>query len=1251
MRNVSKEMGKQSDKYLLHTNVVILTLLLSLNVLCSNSFAYCVNKDQTDKEIKWRYARATFKINTTGGPSSSLSAIKEAMQTWTNVKTSCFAFVDSGTTTSTAYGINDGQNIISFGYLDDSDTLAQNTFWYDPSTGRLLDSDIRFNTGYGITWSCDCSSYSTYDVQDIGTHELGHSLSLCDLYDSYDSEKTMYGYGITGEFKKISLDQDDIDGIAYLYPCGADNCINSCLNCEITVISPKVGESWGTGTTQTIIWDTGYGIGTDVKIELYKGECPFRTIVSSTSNNGSYSWSIDSSLPDSSNYRIKITSTAHLTCNDYSSNFSLNKPDLYDRGEIYRSFSPQTICGGDSLEVNTDIMNGGGVASGTFKVKFYVSSDTNIDLSDFYIGEQNMPTISAGQGADCDWYGIFPSEIPAGTYYVGWIIDAENDVKEKDESNNKAYKTGYQLTVASSPHRPGSIDYPSSDCDGSFTVSWSPISGTNDYTLQRATNSSFTDAITVYTGPETSWNQAGLTDGIYYYRVRDSSSGDICGWRNGPAMVIGVPATPGNPSPSVGEAGVSPDTKLDWDDTPGAIAYDVYFGTSSPPSSVGNVHVSNYDPGTMDSYTTYYWKIVAKNDCGETPSEGEWNFTTDDLESCLIVPDNYPTIQGAIGAASDGCVIIVRDGTYTENIDFMGKAITIRSRNGPDKTIIDGGGNGSVVVFRSGEGLGSILEGFSLINGSGTDQWGDDILHGGGVFADKNASFSLNNCVITQNTTLYYGGGIYTEGGAAVITNCTISNNQSTDAYGAGGGVFFFASPAILANCLISDNTAAYGGGIYSYLSNPSIDACRVTGNSASEDGGGICCDNTSPVISNSLISGNKSSGLDNGGGAIYLGSSSPVMINSTVVGNLTSGIGGGIHSKTDSALTIVNSIFWGNMAGATFNEVYFDQSSSIDTTYSDIQGGNPDNPGQPYPGTGNIVADPLFIDLRPATEAPTSNGDYHLLTNSPCIDSGTNLQAPSNDIDNDPRPWDGDGDENAECDMGFDEYACTPGETQSCDTGLDGICQIGTRRCSAAEHWSGCLQDNQPAPEICDGKDNDCNGAIDDSEDCTIISIDLNEGWNLISLYRQPTDTAITGVLAPVSDNCNSVWEFNGGWRAYYPAFPGYSDLDTMEAGWGYWLNMNVPTTLTFNGVAPTKTISLTAGWNLVGYNSAESSMPIADAIQSISESCESVWAYINGEWKAYYPAYPDYSDLEVMEPNYGYWIKTTQACDWTLP
>ena len=86
-----------------------------------------------------------------------------------------------------------------------------------------------------------------------------------------------------------------------------------------------------------------------------------------------------------------------------------------------------------------------------------------------------------------------------------------------------------------------------------------------------------------------------------------------------------------------------------------------------------------------------------------------------------LVPSEYPTIQAAIDDSNDGDTIMVSDGTYTgdgnRDIDFLGKAITLRSENGPENCIINCQGSSSNphrgFTFHSGEGPNSVLAGDS----------------------------------------------------------------------------------------------------------------------------------------------------------------------------------------------------------------------------------------------------------------------------------------------------------------------------------------------------------------------------------------------------------------------------------------------------------------------------------------------------------------------------------------------------------
>jgi len=108
--------------------------------------------------------------------------------------------------------------------------------------------------------------------------------------------------------------------------------------------------------------------------------------------------------------------------------------------------------------------------------------------------------------------------------------------------------------------------------------------------------------------------------------------------------------------------------------------------------------------------------------------------------------------------------------------------------------------------------------------------------------------------------------------------------------------------------------------------------------------------------------------------------------------------MGGGIYNEAGSDATVINCIFWAD----TPHEIYDYGSGSI-VTYSDVQGG--------WDGTGNIDADPLFVD---ANHPDPNLRNLRLRPDSPCIDAGDNNSVPADisDLDadgdvNEPIPFD----------------------------------------------------------------------------------------------------------------------------------------------------------------------------------------------------------------------------------------------------
>jgi|LGVF01.1.fsa_nt_gb parallel beta-helix repeat protein len=200
------------------------------------------------------------------------------------------------------------------------------------------------------------------------------------------------------------------------------------------------------------------------------------------------------------------------------------------------------------------------------------------------------------------------------------------------------------------------------------------------------------------------------------------------------------------------------------------------------------------------------------------------------------VPDDFTTIQEAIDAAADGDEIIVRDGTYDENIRFWGKAITVRSENGPATTIIQGvegqtpgPGPAAVVTFWNGEGADSVLNGFAITNGINGG-------FGGGIACY--AQPTISNCIINGNHG-YWGGGIFLWGMnyySPTITNCTITNNTCGDS---GAGIYASSCSPIITNCTISSNSATSSGGAIRCYSSPTVVNSVLWGNSPDEISGG----------------------------------------------------------------------------------------------------------------------------------------------------------------------------------------------------------------------------------------------------------------------------------------------------------------------------------------------------------------------------------------------------------------------------
>ena len=255
-----------------------------------------------------------------------------------------------------------------------------------------------------------------------------------------------------------------------------------------------------------------------------------------------------------------------------------------------------------------------------------------------------------------------------------------------------------------------------------------------------------------------------------------------------------------------------------------------------------------------------------------------------------LVPSQYPTIQTAVDDCNEGDTVVVADGIYTgdgnENsggIDLLGKAITIRSENGPESCIINGSeGRWTGFVLRDIDNADVILEGFTIRD------------FGLGIFCERSLVI-IRNCILTGNEDGIELSGHRGDGGGrdgtgseeevvakVEVYNCTITNNHS---FGISGD----CSTLKLINCNVSNNgIGGIGGTAFfdnSELGLPEINNCIINDNGRS--GISVYRSRTNVVLN--IIDSEISR---NGGNGVSTTEFWAIQINNcTIVNNVTEGV------------------------------------------------------------------------------------------------------------------------------------------------------------------------------------------------------------------------------------------------------------------------------------------------------------------------------------------------------------------------
>jgi hypothetical protein len=471
----------------------------------------------------------------------------------------------------------------------------------------------------------------------------------------------------------------------------------------------------------------------------------------------------------------------------------------------------------------------------------------------------------------------------------------------------------------------------------------------------------------------------------------------------------------------------------------------------SLPGSTEVFTVEGLAPGTVHCFA-----IRSLDEVGHVSDiSASCTITTRAAESRVIAvaadgSGEYPTIQAAIDSASAGDVIELADGTYrgdgNRDIDFRGKAVTVRSRSGnPEacRLVCDGSPWEPHLGFRftHGEGPLSVVEGV-FITGAVNNPPRTSV--SGSAFYCTDASPTIRNCFVRNNRIEcdfhpcgYSDGGFAGHNTSARLEDCTFLENSGGVSIGGSGSptvvrctfiadnLNCWSTQTIVADCTFSGGSPAIScggdgtqlvircvftrcggdrgtGGVYCENGSVALNGCRFEENYGSGSGydgeynwygrgsGAVFCRNSEVMIVDCVFTANRGFGEWDppcGAGAV-LGEHSRITLRGCTLDHNEAhdwypGAGALLVAVEGSTLTLERTILSGTAPGPA---VRCDSTSAASASCCDAFGNAGGNWVEGLAGqggqNGNISADPLFCD--------PANRVFTLSARSPCLPGGT---------------------------------------------------------------------------------------------------------------------------------------------------------------------------------------------------------------------------------------------------------------------
>ncbi|MBS0571101.1 MAG: hypothetical protein JSS28_10865 [Proteobacteria bacterium] len=349
------------------------------------------------------------------------------------------------------------------------------------------------------------------------------------------------------------------------------------------------------------------------------------------------------------------------------------------------------------------------------------------------------------------------------------------------------------------------------------------------------------------------------------------------------------------------------------------------------------------------------------------------------------------TSAGDAGTGTCAATCTLRDAIAAANANAGADTVTFASTLSGDTILLDIAGKGHIAIADS---LTIQGPGANLLTVSGGDVASGSA---GGIFYDK----------------------VYVGGNSLTLSGITLASGNTA---GKGGALSFAYGHLTLSRVAIRDSYAqSFGGGFYKGSGTLDINYSTISGNRTANSGAGFVSNYGTTSISNSTISGNSA----NGSGGGFYARANMTIVNSTISGNSANSSGGGFWLSHLNA-SLSNSIVANNSSPSDSEFICTAQSngaSSVTADHTLIEGSYACAGGSTFTGSiSNILGQNPRLGPLAHYGGPTET--LALLPGSPAIDAGDNGTCETTDQRGQVRPYDGDKNGSAICDMGAFEVS-----------------------------------------------------------------------------------------------------------------------------------------------------------------------------------------------------------------------------------